>query len=424
MSRAERIVAEFSRAIDELLPGGWPGTLGVAVSGGSDSTALLLLLHQRAGARGCRLRAVSVDHGLRPEAAAEIGGVARLCRELGVGHDTLRWRAGAGGGNLQDRARRARYRLIADWARERDVGAVALGHTLDDQAETVLMRLARGAGVDGLSAMAPQRRAHGVRWLRPLLGLRRAGLRAWLESRGVGWSEDPSNADMRFARVRMRRALAELAPLGISPEGLAATAARMVQTRAALERQTQEAARALARVRAGAVFLDSAALEALPDEIRRRLLGHALRWVSGADYPPRQRSLDALEAALRDRVRHTLHGCLMLPGRVRHVLSREAAALRALRSRPGEVWDGRWRVIAPPDAAGDPVLEVRLLGEGGLAFCPRWRATGLPRPVLAASPAVWRGAELVAAPLAGAGNGFRAEALRDEAHFVASVLSH
>ena len=180
---------------------------GVAVSGGGDSVALLLLARDWAARAGRAVEAVTVDHGLRPGSAGEAAEVAALCARIGVPHDVLAWRGWDGNGNLQDNARRARRSLIADWARSRDVGAVALGHTLDDQAETLVMRLARGSGVDGLAAMAAESRAEGIVWLRPMLGLRRADLRAWLMAEGVGWAEDPSNEDEGFARVRVRRAL-------------------------------------------------------------------------------------------------------------------------------------------------------------------------------------------------------------------------
>lgn len=130
--------------------------------------ALLSLLHRLSAAAGTHLEAVTVDHGLRPEAAEEAVFVARYAGTLGLRHETLRWRGWDGQGNLQNAAREARYRLMADWAERRGLPCVALGHTADDQAETVLMRLARRAGVDGLSAMAPRSDRHGITWLRPL----------------------------------------------------------------------------------------------------------------------------------------------------------------------------------------------------------------------------------------------------------------
>ena len=164
----DTLAAAFDAAFDSAFDSAGSGPLGVAVSGGGDSVALLLML--ATVARGRPLAAVTVDHGLRPESGDEAAAVEALCAARGIPHATLRWNGWDGAGNLQDRARQARRTLIGAWARANGIGAVALGHTLDDQAETFLMRLARGSGVDGLSGMAPATRAEGVLWLRPLLG--------------------------------------------------------------------------------------------------------------------------------------------------------------------------------------------------------------------------------------------------------------
>ncbi|MCO8144190.1 tRNA lysidine(34) synthetase TilS [Rhodovulum tesquicola] len=390
----------MARALEAALSASCPGDapLGVAVSGGGDSVALLLAL------AGRRVHAVTVDHGLRPEASAEARFVAETCARLGLLHETLRWRGWDGQGNLQDAARRARYRLIADWAAGQGIGRVALGHTRDDQAETVLMRLARGAGVDGLSAMAPARDALGVTWLRPFLGLSRADLRAFLTERGQGWIEDPSNEDARFDRVQARRALATLAPLGITAEGLAATAARMGSARAALEAATLAAARHVACEERGDVVLARAGLDALQDEIARRLLVAALCWVASSDYPPRAEALAETLAALDSAPRATLHGCLIAREGECLRIAREPAAVAGTVAQADALWDGRWRLDGP----SGPGLEIRALGEAGLGDCPDWRATGLPRASLLASPGIWQGKQLVAAPLAGLSNGWQA----------------
>ena len=146
-----------------------PNSVGVAVSGGSDSVALLHLTWRAAAATGAKVFAVTVDHTLRPESGAEAQGVSELCEGLGVPHDVLVWRHGDIAGNLPDQARRARYDLIAGWARDRGIGHVGLGHTMDDQAETVLIGLARAAGVDGLSGMRLLWQDRGLTWARPLL---------------------------------------------------------------------------------------------------------------------------------------------------------------------------------------------------------------------------------------------------------------
>lgn len=405
------------RTVISALAPGRPTRLGVAVSGGGDSVALLHLLAAWRAAGGPELAAVTVDHGLRPEAAAEAEAVAAACAGLGVPHRVLRWQGWDGRGNLQDAARRARQRLIAEWAAGQGLGAVALGHTADDQAETLLLRLARGSGVDGLSGMMAERRAQGVLWLRPLLEVRRAELRDWLRARGIGWAEDPSNDDPRFDRVKARQALAALAPLGIDPAGLLDTAARMRMARQALALAAQAAARALARIDGGDVVL-AAGFGALPEETRLRIAAHALRWIGGGAYRPRLAALRAALSAVRDGKPATLAGCLLLPEAGGLRIAREPQAVASTVAAPGALWDGRWRLTGPA-AEG---CEIRALGAAGLALCPDWRETGRPHATLAASPAVWRGADLVAAPLAGRPAGWRAEPACGEEDFFTSLI--
>jgi tRNA(Ile)-lysidine synthase len=367
--------------------------LGVAVSGGGDSVAALVLAVEVLGADN--VAAVTVDHGLRAEAAAEAAQVASLCARLGVDHQILRW-SGPEGGNLQDAARQARLDLIGGWARGY-VDAVVLGHTLDDQAETVLMRLARGSGVDGLSAMAEARRAQGVLWLRPFLTVPREALRDVLRARDVAWVEDPSNSDSRFQRVRTRAALVALAPLGIDAQGLAETAHRMRRARQALEQQTTEALHAYARDEAGTVLLDKAAL-ALPPEIRDRVFAHLLMALSGSWHRPR---LDALHRVIE--AQGTLMGCVLVDEGAHLRLYREARAVAALETPATELWDGRWTAQGPGSGV------IRALGENGLAqlsaqakagIHPHWRETGLSQAILLATPAIWHDEALIAAPLA------------------------
>jgi tRNA(Ile)-lysidine synthase len=396
------LTEELAPALEAALGTAPPGEIGVAVSGGGDSVALLLLLQAMAGRP---LAAVTVDHGLRPASAAEAAAVGALCAARGIPHQVRKWTGWDGGGNLQEQARAARRALIAAWARGRGIGAVALGHTLDDQAETFLMRLARGSGVDGLSGMAAATAFDGILWLRPLLGVRRAALRAWLIGQGVGWVEDPSNADVRFDRARARAALPQLEALGIGAERLAATAGRMARAREALERATAELAReCLAEGAAGDLALDPGPLRAAPEELRLRLLAGALCWVAGAGYRPRLARLEAaLAAVAAGRIGHglTLHGCVLRARGGRVAIRREPAR----RSPPVPLaagrWDGRWQLVGAPSGAED--LLIGALGAEGLAARPRWRESGLAREALLTTPAIWRGTTLVAAPLLGEG---------------------
>lgn len=397
-----------------------PDPLGVAVSGGSDSLALLTLLIDWRDAGGPEVRAVTVDHGLRPEAAEEAAEVARFCAARGVPHMTLDWRGWNGRGNLPDRARRARYDLIAKWARETGVGCVALGHTVDDLAETFVMRLARSAGIDGLAAMAARWDMDGVAFARPALGVRREELRELLRARGIGWTDDPGNDDEARERVRARRALAALAPLGIDARTLAAVAANLGDARDALDVQLAEAASRIARVEAGDAVIDRAGLAALPPETARRLLREALMWVGGAEYPPRGAALArALERANAGQSL-TLQGCRLIARAATLRITREERAVLGHCVAPGAVWDGRWRLIGP----GVEGATVAALGAAGLERCPEWRRSGLPAVSLRASPAVWRGSELVSAPLAGLENGWRAELLPRPRHDFPAMLKH
>lgn len=401
--------APLSAVFAAGLPGAAGGRLGLAVSGGGDSMAMLHLAAAHARKTGLQLAVVTVDHGLRPEAAAEAELVRKSCQALDIPHETLHWERPEPRGNLQGAAREGRYRLIAGWAQGAGIDRVALAHTRDDVAETFLMRLARGAGVDGLSAMAADRRAFGIRWLRPLLAVGRAELRAYLRAQGHAWCEDPSNEDTRFGRVRARQALAALGPLGIEAETLARVAGNLAEARDALQVQTRAAAVACARIDAGDVLFDRPGLAAQPPEIKRRLVAQALQWIASAPYGPRAQSLLEVLAAIEAGRKFTLHGCLGLPAGAEFRVTREYSAVIGQTVPAPGPWDGRWRMTGP-EAAG---AVIAALGESGLAECPDWRETGRPRDSLLSAPALWRDGQLLAAPLARKGDRWQAVAGTD-----------
>lgn len=389
--------------------------LGVAVSGGSDSLGLLHLLHDL---EGPELHVVTVDHGLRPTSAGEALHVARISEAMGHGHTTLAWEGWDGRGNLQDEARRTRYSMMADWAKARGLDAVALGHTMDDAAETFLMRLRRAAGIDGLSPMAERFERHGVTFLRPLLFCRREALRDLLASRGVTWVEDPSNDDDSFDRVRTRRTLEALAPLGLTAERIRTVSAHLGDARAALDAYALRFARAHVSSVAGDLIFDRTALQGEPPEARRRLLAAGLRFIATAPYPPRKEPLDDLLAAVAERRNTALHGARVLVSDMTVRLTREHAAVATLKTPTNALWDARWRLDGP-HAAG---LEIRPLGEA-VAGVAGWRETGLPRATLIASPAVWSRETLVAAPVAGLAAGWTAR-VPGHQDFLAGLTRH
>lgn len=398
---------EIRQAVREALAAGpSPEPIAVAVSGGGDSTALLVLASSEAEAADVPLHAVTLDHGLRPEAAGEARAVAELCARLGVPHRILRWEESPEG-NLQDAARRARYRLISDWAAGEGIARVLLAHTADDNAETFVMGLERAAGLDGLTGMRPSFRRGEVTFLRPLLGARREELRDYLRAESIGWSEDPSNEDRAFTRIRVREALTTLAGLGVEAETLARVMENLRVSRAALDEVVGAlCARAVTEDR-GDLLIEEAALRAQPLDIHRRLLSMALRWVASRDYPPRAAKLAPLLSGEGDLPR-TLHGCLLTREGPTLRIAREPEAAGRSTALADGLWDGRWRLVPTGTFVAPPGAEIRALGKAGLGQCPDWRESGLPRASLLASPSLWAGEHLFSAPLAQYSNGWAA----------------
>jgi tRNA(Ile)-lysidine synthase len=379
--------ARIGAALARLAP---EGGLGVAFSGGGDSAALALAAARWGRATGRRVEAATVDHRLRGDSRAEAEAAGRTAARLGLAHAILTWEEAPGRGNLQAAARAARVRLLGGWARERGLAAVALGHTLDDRAETLLLRLARGSGADGLAAMAERVVLAGMLWLRPCLALPRAELRALLKAEGVGWAEDPTNEDAAFDRVRARRALGALAPLGIEPAGLAGTAGRLAEQRRVLLAARDRLARDSRSWGAcGEARLDPEALARAERDTALGVLADTLGQIGRAEAPPRHRALARLLEALADKAfpGAALAGVLAAREGQRAVLAREpaAAAPPVPLAAPGALWDGRWRLrAAGPWPAG---ATVGALGEAGAAALSRALArTGAPPPGWIAAP--------------------------------------
>ena len=291
------------------------------MSGGPDSIALMWLAARwrRALARGPRLVAVTVDHGLRAEAAAEAREVKRLARTLDLEHRTLRWTGPKPVAGLPAAARSARYRLLAKAARQSGATHILTAHTRDDQAETLLMRMLRGSGIAGLAAMARESERDGVRLARPFLDVSKSQLIATLNKAKLGFADDPSNRDPHFTRPRLRALMPALAAEGGDPRNLARLAARLARANAAVEVLTDGAERYLAlrdrdvRRRdfdagtADARSFDAEVFAAMPEEIRLRLLKRAIDRF-GHEGPAELGKVEALLAALDLAVAETPGG--------------------------------------------------------------------------------------------------------------------
>lgn len=399
---------------------GSPRRLLLAVSGGADSMALMRLAGLLKSSGAADVRVATVDHGLRREARLEAEMVGREAGALGLAHSTLAWTGEKPTSGVQAAAREARYRLLIANALAIGADALMTAHTADDQAETVLMRLARGSGPRGLSGMAAETQiAAGaslpVRLLRPLLGFRRASLRAYLHEQGAVFVDDPSNEDFAYERVRVRSLLGRLETAGELGVGA------LLQTAAACS----DAARRLEAVEnerfaaAGGRFdiLGGASLDAsIASPIEAALAARIIQAVGGGPYAPNAASAaDALERALAGRPA-TLGGAILAMREGRLHFQREpagilgragVAGLAPIVLSPGEraLWDGRFIIANTFDRAAT----LRPLGSRAQTLA----ASKVEEAALAAAPSLWIDDRLVAFP----GEGGDFEPLAEERFF-------
>lgn len=380
--------AVFAARLDALLDGraDAAGALAVAVSGGPDSMALLHLVDLWARRRGGELIVYTVDHRLRPDAADEAAAVARHARARGRRHRTLAWTGVKPTTGLQAAAREARYRLLLEACHADGAGALLLAHHLDDQAETLLHRIDRGTGPDGLAGMAASRIVDGVRLLRPLLAMPKVRLTATCRAAGIIWTDDPSNRDPRFARTGLRELAPVLAVAGITPERLGRVAAAMTVARAAFDDLAAGWMAEHAEIRAtGAVVFDLAALNAAPPMLRDRLVDRALRAVGGLGYPVRGDRLARLTGWIATGAAaphaRTLAGCRVEAGDGGATLAilrdwRQAGLPVTVAAGGTARWDRRFDIQNP---TARPV-KVGVCGAEGWR---RWRRTALGRRMIA-----------------------------------------
>lgn len=386
-------------------------SVALAVSGGADSTALMVLVArwlEQTGAGLPRVVVFTFDHGLRAESASEAAAVAGHAERLGLAHLIQRWTGEKPATGKQAAAREARYGAMAAAAVETGIGALVTAHTEDDQAETLLMRLARGSGLDGLSAMAPATLVHGLRLLRPLLATPRARLMATLAEAGVPWLEDPSNSDLAYERVRVRHAQPALAELGLTATALATSAARLGRARLAIDWATDQLAeRALRLDPAGFAEIVCELWAQAPAELRLRLLQRALAYTGERARAPRLAKLEAAMAALAEGAAGglTLQGALIDVSPDKFSLFREPGrqGLPVTMIAPGgsAVWDGRFRVDATVSLPGP--CQVRALRPVELAELHRSHdgLHRLPQRAALSVPSVWWEGECLAAPALG-----------------------
>lgn len=392
----------------------------VAVSGGADSVALLRLLCDWAVRTddAPTIEAATIDHGLRAEAAKEAEWVRALCGQLDIHHTIRRWEGAKPATGLQAAARAARYRLLAEICVERQLPgpiAVVTAHTQNDQAETFLMRLARGSGIDGLGAMAKVRRLHDdapdIDLVRPLLKVSRATLENELQQRDQKWCEDPSNHVSAFERVRVRDALEHLRSLGVTPEAIANSAERASRASHALGTVTDKFIAAHVGLNGGVcAALKEDAFCSEQDDIQIRILARLLSGFGGDAVSLQLQKIERLAETLRrDRdVAVTLSGCVIQKRKGMIFIFRETgrAGLPQLTlTAPGEpVWDRRFRItwrpkgVSATEASG---VKVRALGSAPIRLLQQHiddTFLALPPEALHTAPGFWHEEHLIAVP--------------------------
>jgi tRNA(Ile)-lysidine synthase len=387
------------------------GPVALAVSGGCDSTALAVLfadwLRQR-GDDAALHTVLTVDHGLRTKSAAEAALVSRLATSLGFRHAILAWQGPKPYSGVQAAARAARYRLMGEYARAHGIATLVTAHTRDDQAETLLMRLARGSGVDGLAAMAPSTVMGPVRLARPLLDTPKARLRATLVARAIAWIEDPTNQSPAFERTRLRASREALDALGLTGDALASSARRLQRARAALECIADDFCAepgAIGVDRCGVLRIDRERFARAPEEIGLRVLARCIAAAGGAAEPMPLGKLEPIVTSLRsgaDTGSWTLSRALVSVDRdiqVEREPGRHPLPQLALRGGATAVWDGRFAVALVAGFEG--TVDVRALGPDGLADLRRGGHPVKATRALYLVPSFWREGALLAAPTIG-----------------------
>ncbi|QQR37186.1 tRNA lysidine(34) synthetase TilS [Devosia oryziradicis] len=335
--------------------------VALAVSGGADSLALMLLAQRWAAQREAapRLVVYSVDHGLRPEAAAEVAMVVEAAHGLGLAARGLAWLGEKPQTGVQEAARSARYQLMGAAMAEDGATVLLTAHHQQDQAETVLMRLAHGSGIEGLRGMAAMAEVEGIRVYRPLLSIDPAALRAVVEAAGLVPAKDPSNADRHYERVRWRQAMPQLADLGLDAAALSLFADRMAEADAAISQMADGCFAEIVRLDGfGAARIELAPFVGLSPAISTRLLGRVLNIVGGRQKPRALGQVERLRRTIAEQglaKATTVLGCVIRVKDGAVAVAREPG--RALPSDAvlmphGElVWDERFRIVnASPEA--------------------------------------------------------------------------
>jgi len=372
--------------------------LAVAVSGGMDSLALLLLAHEFAQKRGSYVIGLTVDHGVRPESKEEASRVGQWAQERGIQHVILEWVGDKPLSRLQEKARKARYALLTEWCKQYQISTLLLGHHQQDQEETFWLRLSSGSGLDGLAGMKAQVVRDGVVFLRPLLDIPKERIKETLVGKNQEWIEDPSNQTPHFFRGRLRHFFHEE---GLSPPRLLQVMKKLQLDADFIQESLKKAIETTVQVHNnGYLTVDKKSFNELHPAISKRVLAFLVQWFSNTDYAPRSTQVIGILDKIKKESPFTAGGIYWTSSREEIFLSREKRAIKdafvVSQLHEKTLWDQRFWI--------DPRLSHYVSKEsviGALGSVPGLKkeltTSVLPRawPTL---PALWEKGKVVAIP--------------------------
>lgn len=313
---------EFSKALEPLLPNTAP--IAVAVSGGSDSLCLCLLLGNWAKDNGTHIVALTVDHQLRIESAQEAAQVHEWLEQRGIKHHTLKWEKSSTPANIQDSARKARYNLLSQFCESNNIPYLAVAHNMEDQVETILLRLAHHSGPSGLAGISNKRNLGQVTILRPLLNFSKSQIIDTLQNLEQPWIEDPSNKNNIYTRVKIRQQQSNWNNFGLTKERISSFQKKMSSRRINLETEANMfCSKHITEHPEGHYEISLKPLTELDKEISEIIIANILKLVSGKIYPPRYEKMLHILSKLSSGTIFTCHGCLIKPSKDKLIIRRE-----------------------------------------------------------------------------------------------------
>lgn len=392
-----RLLDTLSKPIDRKI--------GVAVSGGPDSMALTFLLHQWAKKNKVDLYGFHVDHQLRDTSHMEARQVEGWLRDMGIPCEILVWEHEEIQRKVQEKARQARYSLIADAAKEKDIKQLFLGHHLDDQIETFLLRLECGSGVGGLSGMQRVTEIYGLTLMRPFLSLPQIKLQDVVAHARIPFIEDPSNYNEEFARVRMRKLSKIMLDYGFNSDRLGRTITKIAETHDAMTSMARDIIKRHSVCHnAGYISIAAEPLQAMPKALILCVLDWLIRGLSGQSYPLRYKRLEHCYNTFiqnNELGACTLGRCYIKRRRETFLFCREEGHLEApmvLKKSGKYHWDDRFLVDLSTNNTLPSEFTLGALGQKGWQQISPYCKSDLPSYILYVLPAIWLHDRVIAQP--------------------------